>query len=125
MIRTIQHHDQHQRLLRIGDSGPGVETTRDALAEPPQDFGFYVVHEGTPIGVYAGADGPVIFHGADRYPLSACELAVTDEDDGRRFVLRCGNEERLSLRYAPPPELATHPYDSPEMADFYLWLSRL
>lgn len=124
MIRTLQHHDQHQRLLRIDDSGPGVEVPRDAHTAP-DDFGFYVVHDGTPIGVYAGADGPVVFHGAERYPLSACELAVSDEEGGRRFVLRCGGEERLSLRYAPPAELATHPYESPEMADFFLWLSRL
>lgn len=131
-MHLLQHHDVHQRLLRYDPQSGACEELRreDLTSTPTLDFGFYVTHEGAPIGVYRGADGLVIFygwHGRDRFLLRdpRCQVELSDEDGERHFSLRWEGEERISIRYPAPPDVETHPWDSPEMRDFYLWLANL
>lgn len=122
----LQHHDVHRRVLRYDPAaGRHQELQREELpAGAALDWGFYVEHDGTPIGVYDAGGGAVLFRGAERYELRdpRCRLELDTEGPRRRFRLRWDGAPRFEVAYTPPPDVDTHPWDGPAMRDFFLWL---
>lgn len=125
----LDHHDVHARVLHYEPAtGAFAELARTALPAAAQtDWGFYVSHGGHLFGVYQGEAGPVFFRDGERFPLAdpACRLELVQGAQESCFRLLWQGQERVVVRYAPAVEQGTHPWDSPEMNDFFLWVSRL
>ncbi|MCS6913000.1 MAG: hypothetical protein RMK29_18420 [Myxococcales bacterium] len=123
----LPHHDVYARLLCYDpDTGAHQEIARAALGADAQlAWGFYVNHEAGPVGVYDPGDGPVFFVGAQRYRLSDYELRLERRASENCLRLVRDGTECLCLRYRPPLQVGTHPWDDEAMADFYVWLVQL
>lgn len=123
----LPHHDVHARLLCYDPAtGAHQEVSRAALgAETPLAWGFYVNHDAGPVGVYDLGGGPVFFVGAQRHQLSECELRLERGAGENCLRIVQDGTERLCLRYRPPLQVGTHPWDDEAMADFFVWLVQL
>ncbi len=119
----LPNHDVHARALAY-DPATGAAEGISREQMPREDLGFYVDCGVGVLGIYASSDGPVLFRDAQRIPLEdGVRLEITRGRRRNTFTVSRGDDELLTISYAPPGDVGTHAYADEDMVDFYAWLA--
>ena len=127
----LDHYIEASRVLRYDpETGSSEELRREQVPEGTETaFGFYTSVGDDIWGVHASPDGPILFHGRDRFRLAdrSSEIELAPGERQNRFVFRQGGAARAECMY-PRAKGTDWGYDSwsteEESIDFFLWLKR-
>jgi len=120
---VLQNYDRAGEVL-VYSTQKGPVEEKALPVNIRRDRGFYISHDGYYYGAYASEHGPVVFKGAQQWPLQRgdAKAEIDATPDGRRHMtLRASNTVVFDITYDADKPLVDWSEDE-ETVDFFGWL---